>query len=81
MCGAKRVSSATLFIKTWTKVKPDFHAQETDAWIIFPHEVRETINLLSQKWQKQGVLKKEVKSRLIKLGLAKNQVDYFYKKL
>ena len=77
MCGAKRVSSATLFIKTWTKVKPDFHAQETDAWIIFPHEIREMIELLSAKWNKKGISQKEIKIRLLKIGLPKEQIKFF----
>jgi len=81
LCGSKSIATAALFYKSWTKFIPSFYGDKTKSWIIFPHEIRETINLLSQKWQRQGVLKKEVKSRLIKLGLAKNQVDYFYKKL
>lgn len=77
MCGAKSVSSATLFIKTWVKTKPDFYAAETDAWIVFPHEIREMIELLSLKWRKKAFSKKEIKARLLKIGLPKEQVSYF----
>ncbi|MBL7159217.1 phosphoribosyltransferase [Candidatus Microgenomates bacterium] len=77
MCGAKSVCSATLFIKSWVKTKPDFYAGKTDAWIIFPHEIREIIELLSLKWSKKGISKKEIKSRLSKLNLPQNQVEYF----
>lgn len=77
MCGAKSVSSATLFIKKWVKTKPDFYAAKTDAWIVFPHETREMVELLSSKWGKKGISKEEIRSRLTKIGLPKNQVEYF----
>lgn len=80
MRGAKNISSATLFSKPWSKHKPDFYAQKTDAWIIFPHEIRETINLLSKNWQKKKLSKKEIYSRLIKTGLPEEQVEYFLKR-
>lgn len=79
MCGAESVSSATLFIKTWTKVKPDFYAQKTNAWIIFPHEIREMVELLSSKWGKRGLSKKEIQTRLLKIGLPKEQVEFLLK--
>lgn len=75
MCGAKDVKTATLFTKTWTKTPPDFTATSTDAWIIFPHEIREMIELLSKKWN--NVTQKEKIKRLLKLGFNKEQVEYF----
>ncbi len=49
MCGAKKVITASLYYKQWAKIKPDYCAQTTDAWIIFPHEIREMTNLLTKK--------------------------------
>lgn len=79
MCGAKKVISCSLYIKDWAKIKPDFYSAHTKAWIIFPHEVNETISLLSQKWRKKGLNTSEVKNRLLTLGLPKNLVNYFLK--
>lgn len=80
LCGAKSITTAALYYKSWAKIVPDFYAAKTSAWIIFPHETRETVNLLNKKWQEAGLGPKEVKQRFIKIGLPKDQVDYFFNK-
>ena len=35
----KTIKIATLLYKPWSRIKPDFFSQETEAWIIFPWEV------------------------------------------
>lgn len=79
MCGAKKVVTASLFIKDWAKIKPDFYATNTSSWIIFPHEIREMIKLLYSKWKKAKVSENEIKKRLIKIGISKTEVGYFIK--
>jgi uncharacterized protein len=76
-CGAASLSTATLFFKPQSKFKPNFYTEKTSAWIIFPHEIRESIEQLSEKWSATGMTNKEVKSNLLKIGLPKNQVNYF----
>ena len=78
MCGARNVSTATLFTKTWVGTKPDFVTATTNAWIIFPHEIREMITLLSKKWH--GVSHREKTKRLLTLGFPENQVNFFLNK-
>lgn len=41
--GAEEVRVATIHLKPWSVVKPDFYVAETDAWIIYPWEVYESI--------------------------------------
>lgn len=41
--GAKEVKTATVHLKPWSVIKPDFYVAETDAWIIYPWEVYESI--------------------------------------
>lgn len=77
--GAKSVMAATLFMKPWTEYVPEFFGEKTDAWIIFPHEIRETTELLSNNWKKKGVGADEIKERLIKIGISKGEVEYFLK--
>lgn len=79
MCGARKVITTSLYYKHWAKIKPDYCAAETSAWIIFPHEIRETIELLFKSWRKNKVSMAEIKRRLIKLGLAKEQIKYYLK--
>jgi hypoxanthine phosphoribosyltransferase len=40
---------ATLYIKPWTKVYPDYYVAKTDAWIIFPWELLEAMNSVISK--------------------------------
>ena len=79
MCGAKKVYTASLFFKDWAEIKPDFYAYNTSAWIIFPHEIREMIQLLSSQWEKSKVSNNEIKKRLLKIGVSKKEVNYFIK--
>lgn len=68
--GAKAVETATLFYKPKSVIVPNFYSFKTSAWIVFPHEIREFINLTSKKFKKDDYLK---------LGLPKNQVKFFLK--
>lgn len=73
----QKIKSAVLFYKQKAKTAPDFFLFKTTAWVVFPYEVRETITDLSQIWQKKGISKIEIKSRLSKLGFPKNQINHF----
>jgi len=77
MCGAKKILAATLFMKPWTIFMPDYYGEKTDAWVIFPHEIREMIFLLSKKWIKSGHTKSEIKKRFVNIGLSQEEVDFF----
>jgi hypoxanthine phosphoribosyltransferase len=76
MCGAEKIISATLFIKSWAKFLPDYYAETTDAWIIFPHEIREMINLIGKKWGGK-YSQDEITQRFITMGMQKDQIKYF----
>lgn|GEM_PF-481521 len=47
--GAREVKTATIHFKPWSKLKPDYYVKETDAWIIYPWELYETIRLLVER--------------------------------
>ena len=66
--GASKVKTATLFLKPWSTVIPDFYSTTTDAWIIFPFEKREMKNLLGKNWKQNGQNQKEILKRYAKLG-------------
>ncbi len=73
--GVSEVKTATLFIKPWSTVIPDFYGIRTDAWIIFPFEKREMRDLLSNSWQKQGADQKEIVKRLKQMSLSQEVLD------
>ena len=77
--GPASITMATLFHKPHAKIKPDFVGSETDAWIVFPHERREMIDGFALKWKKNGLKIKEIRERLIKIGLPEKEVNIFLK--
>lgn len=79
MRGTKSITTASLVYKPWSKTKPDFYAENVAAWVIFPHEIREMINLLKNKWRKTKISNKEIYNRLIKIGIQEEEIKYFLK--
>lgn len=75
--GAREVDTATLFYKSSSKITPDFFDHQTDAWIVFPHEIREFIDETSKDWLEKGLSRKQAGERYIRLGLPEDQVNYF----
>ena len=64
---ANRVQMATLHCKPWSIVKPDFYAETTDEWVVYPWEVVETIKSLIIKLQSEGN-NVQVKKQLLNFG-------------
>lgn len=79
LLGASEVAVATLCYKPRSKVIPEFYAFSTDAWVVFPHDRREFIEDRWSEWSKKNVPAEMIKSRLLHIGLPKNQVEYFLK--
>lgn len=75
--GAKEVDTATLFFKPSSKEIPDFYDHQTDAWIVFPHEIREFIEETSKDWLEKGLSRKQAAERYLRLGLPEDQIRYF----
>lgn len=74
--GVKKIITAAIFIKPWTKHKPDHYIEETSSWIIFPYEIRETITALYKKFKNEGLTKKAVRVKLKNIGVE----EYFINK-
>lgn len=79
--GAKSVDTSALFYKPSSKIIPDFFDHQTDAWIVFPHEIREFIDETSKDWLGKGLTKKQISARFERLGLPEDQVKYFLDKV
>ena len=77
--GAALVKTATLFFKERSAITPDYYASRTNAWIIFPFEIREMSQLLSNNWLKQGLAESEINARLKKLNFNEKIMQYFAK--
>ena len=76
---AALVKTATLFFKERSAITPDYYASRTNAWIIFPFEIREMSQLLSNNWRKQGLAESAINARLKKLNFNEKIMQYFAK--
>lgn len=75
----KKIISLAPIIKPWATIEPDFWQLKISKWVIFPYEIRETIEDMIKLWQKDGLSKEKIKEKLIKIGLPQKKIDYFYK--
>jgi hypoxanthine phosphoribosyltransferase len=75
--GAKSISTSTLIEKPWSKFKSDFVARSSEAWVIYPNEIRETIGILKDLWQEKGDSPDIIKENLVKLGFSRPEVELF----
>jgi len=75
--GAKTVKTSSIHIKPWTEYIPDYYSEKVDKWIIYPWEIIESLNELTQKLHQQGVSMENMKNELVKLGFNPLIVERF----
>lgn len=79
--GASEVRIATVYLKPWSIVKPDYYARETSRWIVFPWEIKETIRKIVQKCKEKGRSVEAETEKLVKAGLSRRLVERFLKEI
>ena len=67
---AAEIKTLAPFIKPKTKFKPDFWQVETADWVIFPYEVRETIEDVQAMLRQQGQTELEIEAILDDFGFS-----------
>lgn len=75
--GARNIQTAALCYKPRSEIKPDYFAFSTEAWVVFPHEIREFTEDSTNKWKSAGVSIEEIKNRLITIGIPPAQVEFY----
>jgi len=78
--GAVEIRTATVYYKPWSKFKPDYYVVTTEAWIIFPHEIREAVEALYKRWKNEGLTLKEMLKILEEAGMDGTFAKYFLEK-
>ncbi len=78
--GACEVKTATLYSKPWTAFKPDYCEKETRKWIVFPWEIRETIDQICKKHKSNTTEINAQLTRLTEVGISKRVINRFLKK-
>ena len=72
--GASEVRVATLHVKPWSSFRPDYYAEEVEAWVVYPWETRETLMSMEARLRGEGLVPNEVKHRLIEMGFSPDLV-------
>jgi uncharacterized protein len=73
--GASGVKTATVYYKPQSIFKPDFYADSTPDWIIFPWERLEATKLMIREAKAQGRNVEWVRTTLIECGIHERTVD------
>jgi hypothetical protein len=77
--GAKAIRTATLYYKPHSKFKPDFFAESTSDWIIFPWERLEATRLLMQEAKAENRDMKAVRQTLRECSMSDSIIDVLFK--
>lgn len=72
-----QLRTACLHVKPWTDPLPDFYIDSTDAWVIYPWEIKEFTFALAKQLHAENLGLKEIKSRLLKIGLPEQPTKEF----
>ncbi|MCX8154109.1 MAG: phosphoribosyltransferase, partial [Candidatus Bathyarchaeota archaeon] len=74
--GAIEVRIATLYKKPGSTITPDYYEAETNVWVIFPWEIKETISKIIQRHHEKISVGREI-AKLVKAGLPKQLAGRF----
>ncbi|PWI46335.1 hypothetical protein CEE45_17400 [Candidatus Heimdallarchaeota archaeon B3_Heim] len=70
----KTVKIATLLYKPWSKVKPDYFAEEASEWVVFPHEYYE---FMTEQTLSQELTKTKAWATFIEQGIPDSAINFF----
>lgn len=79
--GGKEVRIATVYYKPWSIVKPDYYEKETEHWVVFPWEVKETVRKIVKKCKENGKPVGLEATKLAKAGVPAELVERFLKEI
>ena len=67
--GYKNPKTATMHMKPWTKLVPDYFVVKTEAWVVYPWELKEFTFNLASRLAKEGKSRKEIAGHLFEVGV------------
>ena len=77
--GAKSVKTATLYYKLCCACKPDFYGAETDCWVVFPWEIKETLREILDAHKNDAAKTEGEVKKLAAAGVPKRLISRFMK--
>jgi hypoxanthine phosphoribosyltransferase len=75
--GAASVITASPFIKPWTKYLPEFYIKDVDKWIVFPYDMRETVEAIQANFAKEGKTHEHIKKQLSLIKIPKRYITKY----
>lgn len=75
----KSITTMTMFYKPHSVIRPDYFAQQTTQWVIFPSEPTETILEVSRMLEQEGKSKAEIQTFLHSLNYSDTQIAFVRK--
>lgn len=75
----KKITTVAMFIKPRSSYHPDFFAQTTSKWILFPYEPTEMIQAITKSMEKEGKSKADIQKKLMSLGYTTDQIKFVRK--
>jgi len=78
--GAVEIKIATLYVKPTTKTLSDFFEKTITNWVVFPWELKETVQCILQKHKDERVINDEF-DKLVKAGLPEEFLTQILKTL
>ena len=75
-CGAKHITTVTMFYKPHSVFRPDYFSEQTTKWILFPYEPTEMILSISKQMMKEEKSKATIQKFLNTLDYTDNQISF-----
>jgi hypoxanthine phosphoribosyltransferase len=73
------LKTVCLHIKPWTEPLPNYYAESTDAWVIYPWELKEFIFSFAHQYSEEKKSEQEIEKLLLELGLPSSPTKLFLK--
>jgi uncharacterized protein len=70
------ITVATMFYKPQSVFRPDYFAETTSKWILFPHDHTEMILMITKMMGKEGTKKADIQSFLESLGYTTDFIKF-----
>jgi len=72
--GASEVRVATLHYKPWSSFEPDYYAEGTESWVVYPWEVKECLLGTVERLRSKGLHQKAIHEELLRKGFKEKQL-------
>lgn len=79
--GAASITTACVYYKERSRIRPDYFAATVREWVVFPYELVETLRILGTRWLSEGVSPEAVSERFAAFQFDPAQISYFLEEL